>query len=145
MAEEKTPEGRPVPETASLTFFLDHQIGRHTVANMLRAAGPRVQVHLDHFAGNTPDHEWIPEVGRRGWVLITKDQHIHRNPLERAAYVAAKLRGFVVTGKDMNGNELGDLLVRCLDGMVRRTARRTGPLLFTISRAGTFSKNLIGM
>ena len=57
--------------------------------------------------------------------------------------MAAKLRGFVVTGKNMNGNELGDLLVRCLDGMVRRTARRTGPLLFTISRAGTFSKNLI--
>lgn len=54
--------------------------------------------------------------------------------------MAAKLRGFVVTGKDMNGNELGDLLVRCLDGMVRRTARRTGPLLFTISRAGIFTK-----
>jgi hypothetical protein len=59
-------------------------------------------------------------------VLITKDQHIRKNPLEGAAYAAAKLRGFVVTGKDMSGNELGDLLVRCLDGMVRRTAGRTG-------------------
>jgi hypothetical protein len=72
--------------------------------------------------------------------LITKDQHIRRNPLEAAAYAAAKLRGFVVTSKDMSGNELGDLLVRCLDGMVRRTAGRTGPLLFTISRAGIFRK-----
>jgi hypothetical protein len=54
--------------------------------------------------------------------------------------VAAKLRGFVVTGKDMNGKGLGDLLVRCLDGLVRRTAKRTGPLLFTISRAGIFTK-----
>ena len=45
-----------------------------------------------------------------------------------------------MTGKDMSGTELGDLLVRCLDGMVRRTAGRTGPLLFTISRAGGFKK-----
>jgi len=57
-----------------------------------------------------------------------------------SAYAAAKLRGFVVTGKDMSGNELGDLLVRCLDGMFHRTAGRTGPLLFTISRAGSFRK-----
>jgi hypothetical protein len=140
MAEENTPGGQPVPETASLTFFLDYQIGQYTVAKMLRTAGRRVEVHLDHFPGNTPDQEWIPEVGRRGWVLITKDQHIHRNPLERAAYAAAKLRGFVVTGKDMSGDELGDLLVSCLDGMVRRTAKHTGPLLFTISRVGTFRK-----
>lgn len=95
MAEENPREGQPVPETALayLLSSLDHQIGRYAVAKMLRAAGLRVQVHLDHFPGNTPDHEWIPEVGRRGWVLITKDQHVHRNPPERAAYVAAKLSG----------------------------------------------------
>ncbi|MDQ3565916.1 MAG: hypothetical protein M3436_18075 [Pseudomonadota bacterium] len=131
---------REAKRLLSLTFFLDYQIGRYIVAEMLRGAGARVEVHLDHFPGNTPDHEWIPEVGRRGWVLITKDQNIRRNPLERAAYATAKLRGFIVTGKDMNGNELGDLLVRCLDGMVRRTAGRTGPLQFTISRGGTFKK-----
>lgn len=131
---------REAKRLGSLTFFLDHQIGRYVVAKMLCAAGARVEVHLGHFPGNTPDHEWIPEVGRRGWVLITKDQNIRRNPIERAAYTAAKLRGFIVTGKDMNGNELGDLLVRCLDGMVRRTARRKGPLLFTISRGGIFTK-----
>lgn len=131
---------REAKRLGSITFFLDHQVGRYVVAEMLCAAGARVEVHLDHFPGYTPDHEWIPEVGQRGWVLITKDQNIRRNPLERAAYGAAKLRGFIVTGKDMNGNELGGLLVRCLDAMVRRTAGHTGPLLFTISRRGTFKK-----
>jgi len=53
---------------------------------------------------------------------------------------SAKLRGFVATGKDMNAKELGDLLVRCLPGMVRRAAGRKGPLLFTISRTGVFAK-----
>lgn len=127
---------------ASLTFFLDHQIGRYVVAEALRAASAHVEVHLDHFPGDKPDLEWIPEVGKRDWVLITKDQGIRRNPLERAAYEAARLRGFVVTGKDMGGKEVADLRVRCLPAMARRVADRKGPLLFTISRGGTFTKLL---
>src|ERR1051325_4441885 len=99
---------RDAARPASLTFLRDHQIGRFQVAAALRAIGARVEVHLDHFAGNTPDAQWIPEIGRRDWVLITKDQDIRRNPLERAAYESAKLRGFIVTGKDMTGEQLGN-------------------------------------
>lgn len=87
-----------------------------------------------------PDVEWIPRVAANHWVLITKDQNIRRNPLEVATYRASKLRGFVATGKDMSAQELGELLARCLPGMVRRVAGRNGPLLFTISRGGTFTK-----
>jgi len=32
-----------------------------------------VQPHDDHFAQNTPDAEWLVEVGRRGCVVLTKD------------------------------------------------------------------------
>ncbi|MBM3359659.1 MAG: hypothetical protein FJY54_18315 [Betaproteobacteria bacterium] len=135
-------EQRETERLASLTFFLDYQIGRYVVAEALRAAGARVEVHLDHFKQVTPDTEWIPEVGKREWVLITKDQNIRRNPLERAAYESAKLRGFIVTGKNMDGKELAELLVRCLHGMARRVAGKAGPLLFTISRGGTFTKLL---
>lgn len=131
---------RDAGRLASLTFFLDYQIGRHVVADALRAAGAKVEVHIDHFAQNAPDIDWIPQVAQRGWVLVTKDQNIHRNLLERAAYEEAQLRGFVVTGKDMSGPELASLLVRCLPGMVRRAAGRPGPLLFVISRGGTFDK-----
>lgn len=133
-------ERRDAARLASVTFFLDYQIGRYVVAGALRAAGANVEVHLDHFAQNAPDAEWIPKVGQREWILITKDQHIRRNPLERAAYEAAKLRGFVVTGKDMDGKELAELLVRCLPGMVRRSAGRNGPSMFTISGGGMFAK-----
>ncbi len=125
---------------ASLTFFLDYQIGRYTVADALRAAGARVEVHIDHFPQAAPDVEWIPEVGKRGWVLITKDKNIRRNPLERAAYENAQLRGFVLTGTDMSGKETADLLVACLSGMVRKAAGRPGPLLFAISRTGVFTR-----
>ena len=133
---------RDAERLASLTFFLDYQIGRYVVAEALRGAGARVEVHIDHFAQNAPDLEWIPEVGRQEWVLITKDKNIRRNPLERKAYEESKVRGFIVTGKDMGGQDLAELLARCLPGMVRRAAGRPGPLLFTISRGGTFTKLL---
>lgn len=67
---------RDAARLASLTFFLDHQVGRYQVAEALRSAGATVEVHLDHFPGDAPDMQWIPEVGRRGWVLITKDQKL---------------------------------------------------------------------
>lgn len=131
---------REAERLRSLTFFLDYQIGRYTVAEALRAAGANVEVHIEHFEQSAADVDWIPEVARRNWVLITKDESIRRNPLERAAYEASRLRGFVVTGKDMSGKDLAALLVRSLGGMVRRAAGRPGPLLFTISRQGIFSK-----
>jgi hypothetical protein len=131
---------RDAERLASLTFFLDHQIGRYQVAEFLRSVGAKVEVHLDHFPGDMADVEWIPAVAAREWVLITKDKNIRRNPLELATYKASKLRGFVSTGKDMNAQELGGLLARCLPGMIRRVAGRPGPLLFTISRGGTFTK-----
>ena len=133
---------RDAERLASLTFFLDYQIGRYVVADALRAAGARVEVHINHFPQDAPDTEWISEVGKHEWVLITKDQNIRRNPLERAAYQGAKLRGFVVTGKDMDGKELAYLLVLSLSGMVRRVSGRKGPVLFAISRGGTFTKLL---
>lgn len=134
------PARRDVERLASLTFFLDYQIGRYIVADALRTVGARVEVHIDHFAQAATDTEWIPEVGARNWVLITKDQNIRRNPLERAAYEAAKLRGFVVTADELSGPGLAQLLVRCLPGIARRAAGRPGPLLFTISAGGVFSK-----
>jgi len=131
---------RDAARLAALTFFLDYQIGRHVVADALRAAGARVEVHIDHFPMDAPDTDWIPQVAAREWVLITKDQHIRRNLLERKAYRDAGLRGFVATGDNMSGPDLAVLLVRCLPGMVRRAAGRPGPLLFAITRYGTFSK-----
>ena len=131
---------RDLERLRSLTIFLDYQIGRYVVADALRAAGAVVEVHIDNFAPAAPDLEWIPEVGKRGWVLITRDANIRRNPLERSSYEDARLRGFVVTGKDFGGRELAELLVRSLSGMVKRAAGRPGPLLFAISRGGIFTK-----
>ena len=131
---------RDTARLASLTFFVDRQLGRFIVPEALRAAGAQVEAHDDHFAQNTPDVEWLTKVGKWGWVVISKDQNIRRNPLELTAYEAAKVRGYFVTAAGASGPENAALLARCLPGMVRRSAGRSGPFLFSISRSTVFTK-----
>lgn len=77
---------RDAERLRSLTFFLDRQLGRYTVADALRTAGAQVKIQDDHFAQNTADSVWLAAVGANDWVVISKDENIRRNPLERQAY-----------------------------------------------------------
>lgn len=46
----------------------------------------------------TLDDDWLPVVGRRGLVVITRDQRIGYRPAEKRAWVDHGVRGFVLTG-----------------------------------------------
>jgi hypothetical protein len=49
------------------------------------------------FAHNTADIEWIKRLGsEQDWIVITGDQRIRKNHAERAAWVRAGLKGFVL-------------------------------------------------
>ena len=71
------------------TFFVDRCLGTY-VGLELRASGLLVEFHADHFADDTDDQTWISEVGRRGWVVLTKDKAISRRPVEVHAVEAAR-------------------------------------------------------
>ena len=45
------------------------------------------------------DDEWLPIVGTRRLVVITRDQRIRYRPVERQAWVTHRVRGFVLTGR----------------------------------------------
>lgn len=84
---------RPGWPREAITFFVDRSLGLG-VANALRAAGVAVEVHQDHFKDDAPDAEWLTEVGRLCWVVLTKDKAIRRKQVEREAVLAADLRIF---------------------------------------------------
>jgi hypothetical protein len=72
-----------------LVLFLDenHCRNRHVIS-AIEHHGIRWESHLDHFAPGTEDTEWLPELGRRGWALLTTDARIRSNFLEREAVFA---------------------------------------------------------
>lgn len=49
---------------------------------------------------DTKDPVWIPEVARRGWLIITRDRHIHEHRLEIAAVRDNGARMVVLVGDD---------------------------------------------
>lgn len=67
-----------------MTFFFDNNLapGLVTLLKFLDVDAHHIR---DHFSANAEDTTWLPEVGARGWVLITCDDGILSGPAERAA------------------------------------------------------------
>lgn len=82
----------------STVFFTDRDLGKQFPA-LLRNAGISVERHADHFVDDAKDEDWIVEVGRRGWVVVTHDKRIRYKPNELAAVKAAGIAMFVLSGK----------------------------------------------
>jgi hypothetical protein len=79
-------------------FFADRDLGRQ-FPELLLAGGVRVQRHDDHFRPDTPDSEWIAEIGRRRWIAITRDARIRYSPLALDMLMQSHTRLFVLVGK----------------------------------------------
>src|SRR6266511_4327650 len=89
-----------------ITFFIDRSLG-HIAGQMLRDAGAKVEFHDDHFAQDATDADWLPEVGAKGWVVLTKDKRIRFRALEREALMAAKVGVFVLaSSKGLTGKQM---------------------------------------
>lgn len=78
-------------------FFTDRDLGKKFPA-VLRAAGFFVETHVDHFAPDAADDEWLPAVGRRQWIVLTHDRRIRYKSNERDAVMSNGIAMFVLVG-----------------------------------------------
>jgi PIN like domain len=89
------------------------------VPEALRAAGLDIRVHDELFPQATQDVVWLREAGAQRWVVITRDDRIRYNQLEKQAVLAAKLRFFSITSSSLTGEEAAALILSALDRMSR--------------------------
>ena len=127
-------------EPAEPVYFVDRSLGGKLVVEALRRAGAQVVVHDEVFEQNATDVKWLAEAGRRGWVVLTKDGAIRRNPHEKAMFRDARVRVFALARKNLAGAEMAELFVMALPGMSRRAATIAAPFVFSISRGGEFRR-----
>jgi hypothetical protein len=123
------------PEPLDRVFFLDRSLGGVKVAAILREEGAGIEVHDRHFPGDEKDPVWLAEVGRRDWVVLTKDRRIRYRTLEREALLAAGVAAFVLVGKRLTGEEAGDVFVRALPAIRRFLATHQRPFIAKVSRS----------
>ena len=85
----------------------------------LRAAGVEIRVHDELFPQGTEDVGWLREAGLNGWIVITRDDRIRYNQLEKQAVIAARLRFFSITSSSLTGEEAAALILSALGKMSR--------------------------
>jgi predicted nuclease of predicted toxin-antitoxin system len=116
-------------------FFIDWCLGK-SVANALIAAGAQVEHHSDHFPPNTPDTSWLPVVGERGWVVLTKDQAIGSNALELRAIADANVKVFSLVSGKLTRQQMADLFVNVLEKLEKFTQGNQPPFIAKIYKDG---------
>jgi PIN like domain len=129
--------GSKLPESS--VFFIDRSLGNKIVAQALRDIGETVEIHDDHFAPDAKDEDWLVEVGKRGWIVLTKDDRIRYRATERTALAAARVRAFVLTSSQLQGTEMAAAFVKALPRIKRLIANHTPPFIARISRSGNVS------
>jgi hypothetical protein len=109
----KKPSDASLPSPPErLIFFVDRSLGRKVIPAALRAAGEEVRIHDEHFPQDAKDEVWLADVGKSGWVVLTKDKHIRYRASEIQALRAANVRAFVLTSRgDLTGAEVSQIFV----------------------------------
>jgi predicted nuclease of predicted toxin-antitoxin system len=96
-----------------IEIFIDRALGRR-IAEPLKKAGAIVHLHDDHFDQGVDDEVWLTEVGRRGWVVITKDQRIRYRAIEREALINAGVRAFIFMSGNVAFSDMAEIIAKTL-------------------------------
>jgi hypothetical protein len=119
-------------------FFIDRSLGR-SIVESLRAAGLTVRSMADAYGEDRaqllPDEVWLRDAGRKGWVVLTKDDAIRRRLAERDAMIEAAVRVFCLTNAQLRGAEQADRFVVNRHRIVRR-CRKPGPYIYGVYEKG---------
>ena len=118
------------------TFCIDEALGNKVVPRALREAGLKVELLIDHHPRGTFDEDWLADVGRRGWIVLTKDKQMKRRPAEQLAIVRHRVRAFLLTSGEMKAQEMAATLLKAVPGMRRLLVKHPGPFIASVNRSG---------
>lgn len=105
---------------------------------MLRVYKYDVVALKEVFPVETRDEVWIPEIGKRGWVLVTVDRNIKAKPHERLALQQSNVTAFFLV-KGFADQKLLSFAAALLDVWpeIHKTAEQSQPgMLYRVPLRG---------
>jgi hypothetical protein len=121
------------------TFVTDRCLGKYDVPDAIRSAlrdGEKIERLDDHYAPNAEDAKWIPDVGAKGWIILTKDSALRRNPLEVRAMLSARTGVFIFGNASVTSKQLANGLMLALPRVRTAVRRFAVPVIGRINLAG---------
>ena len=94
-------------------------------------------MHDDHFPVGALDIEWSPIVGKRGWLILTKDDAIGRRLLEQMAVASSGARVFVLASGNLTGPAMADIFVMALARMQKFAQGNSQPFIAKVYQRGS--------
>lgn len=124
-----------------MILFFDENVPPKVAAS-LQALGSCEARHLvDHLPRGTPDEQIFQFLAERGWLLVTQDYRIKRNPHQRQALLQAGVGAFIFTGRtDRSKEEMMIFILECLPAMGEFAANTQRPFIMGISDKRKFER-----
>ncbi|HEX4485302.1 MAG TPA: hypothetical protein VH088_03495 [Terriglobales bacterium] len=126
---------RPSPPEDFVLYLDENLHNCKPILSALILRGVKHERHGSHFPPGTEDTEWLPFVGKQGWLLVTKDKRIRFNELERAAVLEHRVREFYFTSGNYSGAEMALMLIEALPEMIRTCAKHEAPFIASITKS----------
>jgi predicted nuclease of predicted toxin-antitoxin system len=108
----KKPSGTKAERLLSeSTFYVDDCLGK-TVCELLRADGWNAIDHREIFdRDGVDDMEIFEFIGKRGWILLTKDKAMRRKTWEIDKILEEMVRVFSLSNKDLTAEEMASIFI----------------------------------
>ncbi len=131
-----------------MVFFFDRNIGKSIpkALKLVKLFVPavatshderaEVELHQDHFGQETPDDEWLAEVGERGWIVVGFDYKYHRMQQELAALKQYHIACFYLWGASARSWEALRAFARGYDRIVEAARSTPRPFVYRIEKTG---------
>lgn len=124
----------------ALTVYLDRNFGSKIAVEILRAKGISCEVHDRHLSPNAPDEDWVELCSKKGWIAVTKDTRLRKNPIIVQTIKASDAGIFVFKVKGLKMKEQAELLAEFYPKIVRYYLDAKRPFLASISQQGTIGE-----
>lgn len=121
-------------------IFIDRSIPK-SVADALKLVREDVLWLEDVFNHRAKETEWLPDVGRRGWIVISRDKKIRSRPGERRILEESNVGCFIIAQKQNPTRwQYLKLLAATLDRIEEVFNETPRPFIFKVDSAGKLTR-----
>lgn len=124
-------------------LFIDRCAWSNRLGGALSKANVQFTPHHEHFEPACADVDWLPVVGKNGWVVVTRDKNIRRKPNELQAFKESKVLAIVLSSgssSQASAADTAELLLRMLPKLMRKIQASKPPIMLNVTLMGTVSE-----
>ena len=128
---------------AGPTLFFDRSVGTTIPRTLRRLKVPvGIEWHQENFDCNSPDDEWLPQVGVNGWAVLGFDWSYHLNQAELAAIQQYDIGVFYLWGSDARTWERMFCFAKAYERIINVLSSESRPFIYRVRRTGSLMREL---